>query len=1514
MSKRVNKRFVTILVGVLILLSLGALYAIHRLQNRPEQQRARAQELMKEGKIADALDQYELALAKRSNDAELLGEFVQALRQFRTTDGLVARNRLRQLIAATQQIRSLRPADPQAFRDLMQVNMQLSEAFPSIEQWSQFRDTLSALITGMAPDNPNQAAAHKYRGIAQVRRMESLDLPQAERDVAKQDLLEAQKALPDDGELQFYLAWWHVLAARDAERVGVKASEVKELRDLAVQMTGAYLDKHPQDLQAQFWHARTLGSVNRGKEADALLQSLQDTICKDPPSPFMALQTASLIAIMDQTPVQEYPNLPAVNRGRIRATEVIAAAVRKWPENVQLGLQLGRLYRSRGDSERAIAAFKTVRDQQSEADIMAAVVRDTVKNAATFYYADMLLTDAVQGTDEQARQAALQAAQPVIAEYMKVSKDTPQAKLLSGKLALIEGRPAEAIKLLEESSSALDDSDLQTLLLVAGASQQLGQYGEAIRRLERVLALSPTLSDPRVSLIRLYFQTRQFDKAQQHLDVLLKDPAKNVIAKKLQAYLYVQNKRYDDAIAIYQSLGPQNDRAVMLSLAQAYIFAERPQPAQEILRPAFDAKPSDTSVLQLLLQVTTDPAEIKTIAAKAQEAGVPEAAIQVLLARGKDTAQMTEALEQLLAEQKDENPLRYHLSRYQLLLQQNSKDEALAELNQAAQLDPNNPLVVQELFKQALIAKDWVRAEQLAKQAAQLNLDRAQGQFFFGQMHGAKGDASMAAATFRQALEARPVYSDGWLMLGESLRLTGDLEGARDAYQRATAQQPTNTRAWMGLAAVAAARNEKGAALQAMEQAMRYGAESPELRLQYLAFLEQFGDKQQALAQRRELAEKNPQLYENRLALAMLQANMGDAAAAEATVQQVITEQGKNRQNIGVAARVYALTNQMIKARDLLQNYIQELGDKAQSEDWILVGQFLIQIRSLQGAAYAYEKAMALEDPQTRPATRQFADTLFALRMYPEACELYQRLGKQYPDDTRIQLRLAESLARAGKLDEAETTVNQFVKDHGQDTSTLLLSATIDQSRAARAAAEADRTRAEELRQKALQSYNRAIEMSPKLASAYYYRATLLQTETKDEPAAMADLNQALRLQPDLAMARQLLAAIHVRNQQLSEARRELRALLERDPSNASARLDLARLLWSENLYSDLQALLDQSANLMPGDPTWPRFKAQLALSQEKTNDAIRHLTQAFELQPDAQSLSDLVDLLLRYKQYPLAVKALQEQQTLVAGQPVLQAMLGEALAGQGQSVQAKEAFTRALELSMELPLVGIVSQRMVAAEGLKKATADLEALTANTPRADSAQFVLAQLELQNQQAAAAAGRLEALLAKCPVGSPLRPLTHNLLAMALSADGRHQQAIDVLQKLLRESPDDAEALNNIAFILADQLKDGHQALPYAQKAAKLRPQNPSVLDTLGWVQFRNGQLQDAAATLQQALALNPSATSAYHLAMVLSKMDQPQDALRQLQTAQALAQKSQDQALLQKIQDEIKALEGTAQR
>jgi tetratricopeptide (TPR) repeat protein len=87
---------------------------------------------------------------------------------------------------------------------------------------------------------------------------------------------------------------------------------------------------------------------------------------------------------------------------------------------------------------------------------------------------------------------------------------------------------------------------------------------------------------------------------------------------------------------------------------------------------------------------------------------------------------------------------------------------------------------------------------------------------------------------------------------------------------------------------------------------------------------------------------------------------------------------------------------------------------------------------------------------------------------------------------------------------------------------------------------------------------------------------------------------------------------------------------------------------------------------------------------------------------------------------------------------------------------------------------------------------------------------------------------------------------------------------------LRAQPDHVATLNNLALALG-QLKDP-AAIGYAQKALKLAPNHPAVLDTAGWLQVQEGNLDGGLPLLEQAHALAPaSAEIQLNLAKALLK-------------------------------------------
>ncbi len=90
-----------------------------------------------------------------------------------------------------------------------------------------------------------------------------------------------------------------------------------------------------------------------------------------------------------------------------------------------------------------------------------------------------------------------------------------------------------------------------------------------------------------------------------------------------------------------------------------------------------------------------------------------------------------------------------------------------------------------------------------------------------------------------------------------------------------------------------------------------------------------------------------------------------------------------------------------------------------------------------------------------------------------------------------------------------------------------------------------------------------------------------------------------------------------------------------------------------------------------------------------------------------------------------------------------------------------------------------------------------------------------------------------------------------------------------LLAILEREPDHVDALNSLGYTLADRTDRYEEALTYIERANELRPNVAYILDSLGWVHFRLGNLDQAREFLHRALALEQDAEIAAHLGEVL---------------------------------------------
>ena len=117
---------------------------------------------------------------------------------------------------------------------------------------------------------------------------------------------------------------------------------------------------------------------------------------------------------------------------------------------------------------------------------------------------------------------------------------------------------------------------------------------------------------------------------------------------------------------------------------------------------------------------------------------------------------------------------------------------------------------------------------------------------------------------------------------------------------------------------------------------------------------------------------------------------------------------------------------------------------------------------------------------------------------------------------------------------------------------------------------------------------------------------------------------------------------------------------------------------------------------------------------------------------------------------------------------------------------------------------------------------------------------------------------------------------------AMSADKLKDFVVmeQILRKLIASHPDHYQSMNALGYSLADRNVQLQEARALIQKALSFAPQDPYIMDSLGWVEFRSGNLSAADNLLRSAFESKPDAEIAAHWGEVLWAMGQRDAAQR----------------------------------
>ena len=144
-----------------------------------------------------------------------------------------------------------------------------------------------------------------------------------------------------------------------------------------------------------------------------------------------------------------------------------------------------------------------------------------------------------------------------------------------------------------------------------------------------------------------------------------------------------------------------------------------------------------------------------------------------------------------------------------------------------------------------------------------------------------------------------------------------------------------------------------------------------------------------------------------------------------------------------------------------------------------------------------------------------------------------------------------------------------------------------------------------------------------------------------------------------------------------------------------------------------------------------------------------------------------------------------------------------------------------------------------------------LEDRVAKEPRSFNAAERLARAYLNLGRTADAVRVLDAA-ASAASGEP--DVLYDLSSLYTKA-GQGPQAEEVLKRVLDLDPSHSGAGNDLGYLWAEQGKNLDRAEALTRAAADAEPENPSLLDSLGWVLYKRGRFGEARQVFERALAL-----------------------------------------------------------
>ncbi len=503
-------------------------------------------------------------------------------------------------------------------------------------------------------------------------------------------------------------------------------------------------------------------------------------------------------------------------------------------------------------------------------------------------------------------------------------------------------------------------------------------------------------------------------------------------------------------------------------------------------------------------------------------------------------------------------------------------------------------------------------------------------------------------------------------------------------------------------------------------------------------------------------------------------------------------------------------------------------------------------------AAPVLEQALK-SNPDNALLNHQLAEVYLRLNEFEKAEVVANKAVAKEPMNVEYRATLGGVLASVKRYDEAKEQYRKILEIDSDNQKAPLLLGIL----------EAESGQLEE----GTKTLAKAIEANPENYMAYFYRAKIY-LEMDDAKKAKADLDKCLAMRPSFVEAGTALGLLHERLGEFDEAIK---------------------------VYGRIQ-----------GTGRFNKRLAQLYLQKNELDKALSQLLEYEQAEPDDYGAR--VKIALIYFETKQFDKALDRFKTILKEQPdadnvrFYQAAVLEEMKQYDKAIAEFKKVTKDSSFYRESMLhVGFVLKEQ---GKLKDGQKFAEKLVSQAP--DVAEFYDMEASFYESQK-------DYKKAMTVIGQAIKkfPKDEKLLyfqGALLDKQGDRNKAIENMKKILEANPNNAHALNFLGYTYAEMGTNLEEAEKLVEKALTLRPEDGYIEDSLGWIQFRQGKVDEAIATLEKALKLQPEEPIILdHLGDAYSSKKELTKAAESYKKAVALSEKK-DKDMAKKIESKIAKL------